>query len=125
MFYLKARVIGSGQEANNIEQGGKKKVKFAGKLIETHLSKKAKTVDEKGELKMILKMTKYKTKSVSMDVLHTLWGHASEKYVKATADKLGIKISGKLSPCFGCAQAKARQKNTAKEAKKPATKPGE
>jgi hypothetical protein len=38
---------------------------------------------------------------------------------------LGIKVTGELSPCFGCAQAKARQKNTAKEAKKPATKPGE
>jgi hypothetical protein len=119
-------MIGSGQEANNIEQGGKKKVKFADKLIETHPSKRAKSVDESGELKTVLKKTtKYKTKTVSMDVLHTLWGHASEKYVKATAGKFGIKISGKLSPCFGCAQAKARQKNTAKLPITPATKPGE
>jgi hypothetical protein len=34
-------------------------------------------------------------------------------------------MTGKLSPCLGCPQAKARQKSTSKDAKNPAMKPGE
>jgi hypothetical protein len=49
-----------------------------------------------------------KKKAIKMDALHILWAHASEKFIKATAKMLGIKVTGELSPCFGCARAKAR-----------------
>jgi hypothetical protein len=134
MLYLKAKVLygNKREQVNNIDEENKtKKVKFANE-IETGPTKKVRIVDEvEAKLKSILKSNKTKTdtttkkKSISMDALHILWAHASEKYIKSTAKELGIKTTGKLSPCFGCAQAKARQKNTSKEAKNPATKPGE
>jgi hypothetical protein len=133
MFYLKAKVLygNKREQVNNIEEENEtKKVRFANK-IETGPTKKLRLVDEVDamKLKSILKANKTNTtakkKSILMDELHILWAHASEKYIKTTAKELGIKTIGKLSPCFGCVQAKARQKNTSKEAKNPATKPGE
>jgi hypothetical protein len=134
MLYLKAKVFyeNKREQVNNIEEENEtKKVRFANE-IETGPTKKLRLVDEVDamKLKSILKENKTKNdttakKSISMDALHILWAHASEKYIKTTAKELGIKTIGKLSPCFGCAQAKARQKNTSKQAKNPATKPGE
>jgi hypothetical protein len=78
-----------------------------------------KTSNQKGQEENI------KRRRIQMDVLHVLFAHASEDYIRATAKHMKIQPIGKLSPCYGCAEAKARQKNTTKEAKKPATKPGE
>jgi hypothetical protein len=136
MLYLKAKILygNKREQVNNLEEGtNMKKVKFADGL-EIELSKKKGNiiVDElDAKPKSILKSTAAsnntisKKKTMTMDALHVIWAHASEKYIKATAKEFGIKVTGKLSPCFGCAQAKARQKNTSKEAKNPATKPGE
>jgi hypothetical protein len=132
MLYLKAKIVNGNKrgEVNSMEDNRAKKVRFIEKLeVGPHTTRLVDELDMKNP-KSILKatdekQTTTKKKPMTMDALHILWAHASEKYIKTTAQELGIKTIGKLSPCFGCAQAKARQKNTSKEAKNPATKPGE
>jgi hypothetical protein len=60
-----------------------------------------------------------------MDSLHMIFAHASLDFISATAKHFGIKPVSKLSPCESSVMVKGHQKNTRKEASKPATEPGE
>ena len=57
-------------------------------------------------------------KSIPMWKFHQITGHTGEHLIKATAEHMGIKITGKLEPCEVCAQAKIRQANVAKKKQK-------
>jgi D-alanine-D-alanine ligase-like ATP-grasp enzyme len=54
------------------------------------------------------------TAVVNYQAVHERLGHATDKKVAATANKLGIKYTGQPHPCEHCAQAKLRIKNIPK-----------
>ena len=54
-------------------------------------------------------------KSIPIWKFHQMTGHTREHLMKATADYMGIKLTGKLDPCETCAQAKIRQANIPKK----------
>ena len=54
-------------------------------------------------------------KSIPIWKFHQMTGHTGEYILKATADYMGIKLTGKLDPCEACSQAKIRQANIAKK----------
>ena len=54
-------------------------------------------------------------KSIPIWKFHQMTGHTGEYIMKATADYMGIKLTGKLAPCETCAQAKIRQANIPKK----------
>ena len=52
-------------------------------------------------------------------------GHTGEHLLRATAENMGIKLTGKLGPCEVCAHAKIRQANVPKKKEKQvASRPG-
>ena len=64
-------------------------------------------------------------KTISMSKLHQITGHTGEHLLRPTANYMRIKLTGKLSPCEVCAQAKIRQVNIPKKKmKKLPTRPG-
>ena len=60
-----------------------------------------------------------------MDEAHDAWGHKTASLLVKTAKDYGVKLTGKLSACEGCAYAKARQKRVQKNTNTKAEKPGE
>ena len=54
-------------------------------------------------------------KSIPIWKFHQMTGHTGEHLMKATADYMGIKVTGKLDLCETCAQAKIRQANIPKK----------
>jgi hypothetical protein len=54
------------------------------------------------------------TAVVDYQALHEILGHANDKKVAATSNKLGIKYTGQPHPCKHCAQAKFKIKNIPK-----------
>ena len=63
----------------------------------------------------------------TMDVneAHRVLGHPSEKILRDTLKLNGVKPTGTLKTCDGCARAKATQKRTNKNTDTKATKPDE
>ena len=43
-------------------------------------------------------------------LLHCSYAHVNEELLRATARKLGVTLTGKLSPCIGCSMAKGLPK---------------
>ena len=63
--------------------------------------------------------------TISMSKFHQITGHTGEHLLRPTANYMRLKITGKLTPCEVCAQAKIRQRNVPKrKMKKLPTKPG-
>ena len=56
--------------------------------------------------------------SIPIWKFHQMTGHTGEHLLKATAENMGIKLTGKLGPCEVCAQAKIRQANVPKKKEK-------
>jgi hypothetical protein len=63
--------------------------------------------------------------TMNVNAFHERLGHTNEETTRTTAKHYNIKLTGKFEPCFDCAIAKAKQKNTNKETSNKATKPGE
>ena len=48
-------------------------------------------------------------KSIPIRKFHQMTGHTDGEYImKATADYMGIKLTGELDPCEACAQSKIK-----------------
>ena len=63
-------------------------------------------------------------KTISMSKLHKITGHTGQHLLRPTANYMRIKLTGKLTPCEVCAQAKIRQANIPKKKmKKIPTRP--
>jgi hypothetical protein len=62
---------------------------------------------------------------MTMDEAHDAWGHKTASLLNKTAKEFGIKLTGELTPCEGCAYAKSRQKRVQKNTNNKADKPGE
>jgi hypothetical protein len=52
-------------------------------------------------------------------------GHIHRDTLNKTAAYYGVKLRGKLEPCYECSMAKIRQPNVGKDAKHKSTVPGE
>ena len=54
-----------------------------------------------------------------MDVndFHNIYGHASESLLRATAERLGVELTGKMYACAGCSTSKAYRNVIAHEMK--------
>ena len=67
------------------------------------------------------------TKLTSMDIneAHAKYGHIGEAALRATMKSLGIKMTGVMYTCEGCALAKAKAKSVPKITMSKATQPGE
>ena len=57
-------------------------------------------------------------KSIPIWKFHQMTGHTEEHLLRTTAEKMGIKLTGKLEPCEICAQVKIRQANIPKKKEK-------
>ena len=57
--------------------------------------------------------------ATKMDVneFHSIYGHASESLLRATAKRLGVELTGKMHACTGCSMSKAFRKGIARETK--------
>ena len=65
------------------------------------------------------------TSFFSMDQVHEMLGHPSEEITKATARKLNIKTSEKMTKCEHCDVAKMKKRNISKSKLDRAEKAGE
>ena len=50
------------------------------------------------------------SRDVDINVFHASYGHAHEVLLRATAKSLGVTLTGKLQPCYGCSLAKGLRK---------------
>ena len=57
--------------------------------------------------------------------IHQKLGHPGEEITKATANKIGMKISKKIEKCESCPIGKTQQKNLSKIAGRKSEKPGQ
>ena len=62
---------------------------------------------------------------VSYAKMHALLGHVGEDRIRATAKKLKLQLTGRVSKCEDCAVSKARQTNLNQEAENKSTVPGQ
>ena len=63
-------------------------------------------------------------RKVDVNLFHK-WTHQSEPHMKATAERLNIKLTGKFEDCVHCARAIAKKKKINKAICDIDTKPGE
>ena len=56
-----------------------------------------------------------KPKSVDINDFHVCFGHAHANALRATARRLGIKLTGEMKPCKGCLMAKGRRRPIARQ----------
>ena len=63
--------------------------------------------------------------TIDVKVLHKALGHQSEDTTRRTAAFYGLKLTGKLDPCFDCAEGKSRQRDVKKETEDRSEIPGE
>jgi hypothetical protein len=63
--------------------------------------------------------------AVDYNVLHRTFGHVNEVSLRKTASYYGIKVTGKVEPCYECSISKARQKDTSKHTESKLTTPAE
>jgi hypothetical protein len=66
-----------------------------------------------------------KLKTIDINEWHLQLNHAGENILRSTARAMNVKLVGTLRDCVACSKAKARNKNTSKKSKNPATQPGQ
>ena len=65
------------------------------------------------------------TSTMDINEAHRKLAHVSEGTLRKTMARFKVKLTGKLEPCFGCMQAKAKAKAVPKSTLTKADKPGE
>ena len=66
-----------------------------------------------------------KPKPMDMNLFHNNMGHIHAQYLRATAVKHNIHLTGNLHPCLSCTFAKLRHRGIPKQASNKAQHPGE
>jgi hypothetical protein len=64
-------------------------------------------------------------KTLDINDAHDVCAHKGEAMLKKTYKRLGVALTGTLTPCEGCGYAKAKAKPVSKTTTVKATKPGE
>jgi hypothetical protein len=64
-------------------------------------------------------------KSLDINDAHDVCAHKGEALLKKTYKRLGVALTGTLTPCEGCGYANAKVKAVSKTTTVKATKPGE